>query len=190
MFNKVIVLGLIILVAGCASSGDSYITDYSNRSVAYGWLDVSDVDGNHMYDGAIKQFTPPTDKPYWTVATDEFEGGFLFYHYGLPNGAFKLDYVKMQSCLLFMCSNTYYTYDFGSQGSVATVKMNKPGVYYLGSYKLTEVDTGWFQPGKFNIAPANKGPTQKQMLEYLLKDSPSEDPVVAKRLNNSLGKLQ
>jgi len=185
MFKKVLVLGLALLMAGCASTGTP-ITDYTNRSIVYGWLDIDDVDGNHMYAGYIRQFSPPTKEPYYSTYIDEFEGGYLVYFYGLPNGAFKLDSVKMQSCLGFVCSNTVYTYNFGTQGNVASVKIKKPGTYYLGSYKLAEEDTGIFEQSKFSVTKAKKGPSKKAMLKHILENAPNDHPVVAKRIEQSM----
>jgi len=189
MFKKLLLLGLVLLATGCASTGEK-ITDYTDRSVVYGWLDVADVDGNHMYSGGLKQYAPPTDKPYWGVNIDKFEGGFLVYHYGMPKGSYKLDYVKMQSCLGFLCGNTIFTYDFGAQGDVATVKINKPGTYYLGSYKMAEEKTGWLEQSKFSVEPTKKGPSQKLMLEHILKNAPSGHPVIAERLNQKISQVK
>ncbi len=189
MYKKLILLVLAVVATGCTTYGHK-ITDYSDRSIVYGWLDVDGVDGNYMYAGGIKQYTPAIKNPYYFVNTDKFKDGFIFYYYGLPKGSFKLDYVKMQSCLGFICSNTFYTYDFGAQGSVATVKVKKPGTYYLGSYLLAEEKTGWLEAGKFSVAPTKKGPSQKEMLEYILKKAPSAHPIVAQRIDNSLRKVR
>jgi len=189
MKKNFFMLGLVILLTGCAFTGDK-IKDYSDRSVVYTWLDIDEVDGNHMYDGGVKQYKPITDEPYWGLSIDKFEGGFLLYHYGLPNGAYKLDHVRMQSCLGFICGNTYYSYDFGVQGDVGAVIINRPDTYYLGSYKLAEEDTGFFEQSKFNVEKIKDGPSQKQMLEHILKNAPTGHPVLEERITQSLSKVK
>lgn len=189
MFNKFILLGLVLVTGGCAFTGDK-ITDYTNRSIVYAWLDISDIDGNHMYGGHIKQYAPATDKPYYPLSGEKLKGGLLVNHNGLENGSFKLDNIKLQSCLGFICSNTSYIYDFGAQDLVATTIIKKPGVYYLGSFKLVEEKTGFFEQGKFSVIKAENGPSQKEMLELMLKDAPSEHPIIAERLQNSLNKIK
>jgi hypothetical protein len=185
MFKKFFLLGFIVLASGCASTGEK-ITDYTDRSLVYAWLDIDGVDGNHMYAAGVKQYKPATDKPYWGMDIDKFEGGFLLYHYGLPKGSYKLDYVKMQSCLGFVCGNTLYTYDFGAQGDVGTAKINKPGTYYHGSYKMDEEDTGFFEQSKFSVKRTKGGPSQKQMLEHIQKKAPSGHPELDERIAQSV----
>lgn len=185
MLKKLGLLVLLVLMSGCATTGHK-ITDHTDRSIVYGWLDIDDVDGNYMFAGFVRQYTPTIKNPYYTLRTDKFKGGYIYYFYGLPNGAFKLDSLKMQSCLGIFCGNTIYNYDFGTQGTVATVKIKKPGTYYMGSYKMAEVDTGMFEQSKFNVTPTKKGPSQKEMLQYILTKAPSKHPVVAERIRLSL----
>ena len=189
MIRKSLILMFILFATGCASTGEK-ITDYTDRSVVYAWVNVDDVDGNHMVGAGVKQYKPATDKPYWGLSIEKFEGGFLLYHYGLKKGSYKLDYVEMQSCLGFICGNTYYTYNFGAQGDIATAKIKKPGTYYLGSYKLAEEDSRWYEQGKFSVKKTKKGPTKKQMLEHILKDAPTGHPVLEERIKKSIRKAK
>jgi hypothetical protein len=185
MNKKFLMLWLVLLVAGCASGGGDRITDFSNRSTAYGWLDIDDVDGNKVYSNLIKQYTPPAKAPYYYTYADSFKGGYLFYLYGLPKGAFKLYSVSLKTCLGIACSNLINTYNFGTQGSIASVRIKKPGVYYLGSYKLIKKKTGFFKRDQFSVIKAKNGPSKKEMLKYLLKHVPG-DPIVTKRIRQTL----
>lgn len=189
MLKKLLLLGFVALMAGCASTGHK-ITDHTDRSTVYGWLDIDDVSGNHPYASFIRQYNPPIKDPYYGLNVDKFEGGLLYYFYGVPNGAFKLDEIRMQSCLGFICSNTIYGYSLGAQGDVATIKIKKPGTYYMGSYKMAEAKTGFFEPGKFTINPTKKGPSKKKMLEHILKNAPSGHPIVGQRIKAQLAKVK
>lgn len=186
-----ILLRLLLLVglaglSGCMSVGED-IKDYSDRSVVYGWIDIEEVDANRIHDVVFYQARPKTKEPYWHIAVEKFEGGWLFYHFGFPNGAYKLDNASGQSCLLFLCGNTIYNYTFGKQGDDISIVIDKPGTYYAGSYSFKDVDTGWFEQGKFEVSKAKHGPTQKQMLEFLSReDVPLEHAVVAERIKKAM----
>lgn len=187
MLIRAFILVSLLSLSGCMSFTDGEeIKDFTNRSTVYGWLNVDDVDGNHLYDVVIKQFKPASKEPYYHVSIEKLKGGFLIYSNALPAGSFKLDNISLQSCMLFLCGNTYYTYNFGSQGDVASTIINKPATYYIGSLKLKDENTGWFSPTKFSVTKATNGPTEKEMLEFILKDAPGEHPAISERINKKL----
>ena len=80
-----------------------------------------------------------------------------------------------------------YTYDLGKQGEEGTVVIKQPGVYFLGSYKLSDLKTGWFEPGKFEVKKV-EGPAQQAMLEKLLLEAPKNYPVVGERIQKALAR--
>lgn len=186
--KRILLTAVILLLSGCVGGGGEQVKDFTNRSTAYGWVNIDDVDGNHMYEAIVKQYRPKINAPYYFLAIKEFKDGFLFYTNALTNGAFKLDEVRAQSCF-GLCSNTYYTYNFGSQGSdIGTATIKQPGVYFLGNYDLVEEDTGFFEQGKFSIKQAANPPSQKEMLEVILADAPKDHPIVGQRIRKALGK--
>ena len=185
---RAFVLILLVSLSGCAVFQEK-ITDYDQRSTVYGWLDTKDLKPNHLYAINLYQHRPATDKPYYGMSFVKMDGGYLVYSHIPPNGAFKLDSLHGQNCLLFLCGNTTYSYNLGKQGDIGTVVIRKPGVYYLGSFKLSDVKTGWFEPGKFKVE-AVKGPTQQAMLERVLQEAPSEYPVVGLRIEKKLENLK
>ena len=176
---------LILSLTGCAFTGGEKITDFTDRSVGYGWLDIEDVDANQLHSVVVFQYVPRIDKPYYHAKVKEFKDGYLYYSFAFPNGSFGTYSASGQKCFVF-CSNTIYTYDFGKQGTdAAKISIKKPGVYSLGSYKLQEVKTGWFEQGKFNIVPAKNGPSDREMLEEILKDTEG-NPVMEQRIKAAL----
>lgn len=184
---RIFLLASLVVLSGCMSLGEE-IKDYTDRSLIYGWIDIEEVDANRIHDVVFYQARPKTKEPYWYTGVEKFEGGWLFYHFGFPKGAYKLDNASGQSCLLFLCSNTIYTYEFGKQGAdVGAIVIEKPGVYYAGSYSFKDVDTGWFEAAKFDVSKAKNPPSQKAMLEFLLtEDVPLEHAVVAERIKKAL----
>lgn len=179
-------LGLVIafVAGGCASGGR--VTDFTDRSVAYGWLDIGDVDANRLHSVVLYQLRPQTDTPYYNVKVVKFEGGYLYYAFSFPQGAIKLYEVSGQRCALILCTNSTFSYSFGRQGSMASASIDEPGVYYLGALKLEDVKTGLFEAGKFNVDYTEAGPSQRQMLEAMLEDARELDPLVSARIEAAL----
>lgn len=169
---------LVLITSGCVSRGE-VITDFSDRSAVYGWLDIKDVDANQLHNVVVYQYLPKTDLPYYNVKVVEFHNGYLYYSFAFPNGSFGLKSATGQQCYV-LCGKTVYNYDFGQQGDdVAKVRIAKPGVYNLGAYKLIEVDTGLFEQSKFEVRKADNAPTTYQMLEAMLPDAADKPEIEA-----------
>lgn len=181
-------LALAVLLGACATGTE--ITDFSDRSVGYGWLNIKEVDANTLHSVVIQQYRPQTAEPYYPSAVKEFKNGFLYYTIALPAGAHKTQSASGQRCLGFLCGNTIYRYSFGKQGSdVGSVVIKTPGVYHLGSYKLLDVKTGFFEPGKFDVVPATDAPSRREMLEEILREV-QDTPVMADRIRRELAQTR
>jgi hypothetical protein len=179
-----LLLSLFLLTA-CVTSGGQRITDFSDRSVLYGWLDIEDVDANTLHNVTIYQYLPKTDLPYFNVKVVEFENGFLFYSFAFQIGSFGLDSATGQQCF-GLCGTTVYNYDFGKQGdSLGRVRVTEPGIYNLGAFKLSEVKTGLFEQDQFDITPAPNAPDTHKMLEAMLVDT-ADKPVIEARIKAAL----
>lgn len=188
MLKRLTLVCLALLVSACATG--TRITELHDRSLAYGWLDITDVDANRLHAVNIYQFRPHTAEPYYPARVIKFKEGFLYYSMVLPNGSHKTESASGQRCLGFICNNTIYEYSFGKQGDeVGSVIIKSPGVYSLGSYKLTKVKTGFFEQGKFDVAPARDAPSKREQLEEILKNV-QDEPVVAERVRRELAKLK
>jgi hypothetical protein len=186
MFKRLALVLAIVLLAGCA--GMTEITDFSDRSVGYGWVDIKDAAPNSISSIYVQQYRPKTSEPYYSMAFEEYKGGILFWTTGLAIGSHKIDTVRGQRCLGFLCGNTIYTYNFGKQGDeVGAVVIKTPGAYHLGSYKLQDVKTGWFEEGKFEVLPAPNAPSRREMLEEILKQTKND--IMADRIRRELARL-
>jgi hypothetical protein len=170
---------MMIFLSACVTPGGERITDFSNRSVIYGWLDIKDVDANRLHNVTLYQYYPKTNLPYFNVKVVEFEEGYLYYAFSFEQGSYGLDSVAGQQCF-GLCGNTIYTYTFGRQGDeVGKVRINEPGVYNIGTFKLTEIDTGLFEQSKFDILPASNVPSEYSMLEAMLPDAKDKPQIDA-----------
>lgn len=160
-------LGVLIIVSfalgGCADKrmirGDK--DDIATASLVFGYVDMKDapVDLDWM---SLKQVVPKSDKPYWYAAIDE--GMFWGSHF--KPGAYQMTSFGGYS----RWRNANFSFELPMQYAESyRFKIdNKPGIYFLGSYKYKDVKTGFFQQGKFDFEAVNT-PTERELLERLLK---------------------
>ena len=186
--SSILLSAVVVFVAGCAIGPDR-VTDFTDRSVVFGWIDIGDVDANRLHQVQLYQLSPQTDTPYWNPKFVKLEGGYLYYAFSFPNGTFKLYKLSGQRCITVLCGKSTFSYSFGRQGDTAAVRVDSPGVYYVGGTKLEEVKTGFFEAGKFDVKYTDQGPTERQMLEAMLPDARDSDPLVAQRINARLQQL-
>lgn len=178
--------GMLAMLIALFLSGCTGISDFTERSTVYGWVDIRDVDANRLGQVAMYQHKPVTKKPQFYLASEKMEGGYIFYTHDLPKGAFKLESLSGLQCLLIFCGNTTFNYNLGRQGKVGATVIEKPGVYYLGSFKLSEVDNGWFGPSEFTVEEAKDAPNRQQMLERVLEGAPKKHPEIGERIRHEL----
>jgi predicted small secreted protein len=175
-------VALLGLLSGCAGSGGHGrdINDSSN-SLVFGYVDMDDAP-TKVSGAQIMQVAPPTDKPYW--GTDVRNG--LFYTYYLPPGSYKLATLHGSSFL-----KGDYQYSFPRQGGgETTLRIDKPGIYFLGSYKYKDVKTGFFEQGKFNIQRV-ASPSEAELLRRILEeDKELKGSVWEARIRQRLSKLK
>lgn len=188
MAKFLIALFTVVLMSGCMTGGER-VTDFSDRSIGYGWLDIKDIDANRLHSVVIYQLRPQTEDAYWNVKVVKFEDGYLFYSFAFPQGAFKTYSIAGQRCALVLCTNTNFEYHFGKQGDDAgAILVEQPGVYSFGVWKLEEVKTGFFEQGKFDVKYATKAPSKTAMLNELLKDAEGMDPILGQRIREEIAK--
>lgn len=150
------------LLGGCAGGGHGRDINDPSNSLVFGYVDMADAP-TKVSGAQVMQVAPPTDKPYW--GTDVRDG--LFYTYYLPPGSYKLATLHGSSFL-----RGDYRYSFPRQGGGNTaVRIDKPGIYFLGAYRYKTVKTGMFEQAKFDIERASS-PTEAELLQKLLDTDP------------------
>jgi len=169
----------VALVAGCASGPTRDINDPTN-SLVFGFIDMSDAPTGVQY-AWIQQVAPPTDAPYWSMGVREG----IFYSSYLPAGSYQLSAVGGSAFL-----RGEYRYSFGRQGNQTQLRINKPGIYYLGSFKYRTVKTGMFEGAKFAIEKV-KQPDEAELLRKLLeKEGELKDSAWAEKIRARLAQLK
>lgn len=161
-------VGMLLLAAamtlleGCAGGGHGRDINDPSNSLVFGYVDMADAP-TKVSGAQVMQVAPPTDKPYW--GTDVRDG--LFYTYYLPPGSYKLATLHGSSFL-----RGDYRYSFPRQGGGNTaVRIDKPGIYFLGAYRYKTVKTEMFEQAKFDIERA-PSPTEAELLQKLLDTDP------------------
>jgi len=186
---RMLMMAAALLLSACVTTSET-VNDYSARSTVYGWIDIDQASGTEVLYISLRQYRPATQYPYFSMAYDEQSGGYVFWNFGFPDGAFKLDTMRTQSCLgVLLCSNTINEYDFGGQGGgVGAIEIAQPGVYHLGNLSLHNEESNFFNPSTFSLREASGGPSKRQMLEFILSDSDflKEHPDVEGRIRAEL----
>jgi hypothetical protein len=129
-----------------------------NVSFVYGYLDMSDAPTGLDW-VELKQLDPPTEEPYYGTRLDDG----VFYLETLPPGSYMVS--------AFGAGATFFKratiYQLGRQGAPIRLVIKSPGIYYVGSWKITETDTGFFEPDQFDIHRIGT-PTEREVLERVL----------------------
>ncbi|MEW6332281.1 MAG: hypothetical protein AB1560_12560 [Pseudomonadota bacterium] len=176
-----LVLALTLgLLAGCASGGPSRDINDPTNSLVFGYIDMDDAPTKVSY-AWIEQVAPPSDSPYWGLGVTKG----VFYNSYLPPGSYQLS--KLGGSGFFAGQHEY---SFPKQGNRTALRISKPGIYFLGSYKYKKVKTGFFQQGKFAIEKIAK-PTEAEVLKRILdEDDEVRDSAWGKKIRARLAQLK
>lgn len=172
-----LVIGVVtlVLVASCASDGHERDLNDPTNSLVFGYIDMDEAPTSISY-ASLMQVAPPTKTPYWGLAVRKG----LFYTSYLPPGSYQMSKFGGSG---FLAGE--HVYNFPRQANQTALRIEKPGIYFLGSYKYKDVKTGMFEQGKFSIDPVNK-PTEAELLRRILdegsgiKDSAWRDKILAR----------
>jgi hypothetical protein len=180
-FCTLVAVIMLAALAGCGGGGHGRNINDPSNSLVFGYVDMSDAP-TKVSGVQIMQVAPQTDKPYW--GTDVREG--MFYTYYLPPGSYRLATLHGSSFL-----RGEYQYNFPRQGGGdTTVRIDKPGIYFLGAYKYKDVKTGLFQQGKFDIERVNT-PTEAELLQRMLDRDPQlKASVWADKISQRIARLK
>jgi hypothetical protein len=169
----------LALVAACSSGGHGRSVDDPSNSLVFGYIDMGDAP-TKVSGASIMQVAPPTDKPYWGM--DVRDG--LLYTYYLPPGSYQLASISGSS---FWRGN--HRYSFPRQGNEQAVRITKPGIYFLGSYRYVGVKTGFFEGGKFDIERVDT-PTEAELLRRILEDKEIKGSAWEAKIRQRLSQLK
>lgn len=156
-----------LLAAGCASKGDPIDPKDETLSMVYGYFDMKDAPSDLRW-VSIKKYG---DKPLFYGAGAK-EG--LFWHVGVASGSYQVETFGGQGGIPMLTSRPY-RYNFGTRGRNDTAtRIQKPGLYYMGTYKYVEHRGGFMEADKFEMKPS-KTPSERELLQRLVKEMESDD---------------
>lgn len=147
------------LLTGCASDGPKRDINDPTNSLVIGYIDMDDAPTSAQ-SVTVMQVAPPTEAPYWKYWVTKG----MFYHAYIPPGSYQLNSVYGTG---FFAGNNQY--NFPRQGNATNLRITKPGIHFLGSFKYKKVKTGIFEQGKFEIEKVNK-PTEADLLKRILEE--------------------
>lgn len=176
-----LILGIITLglLAGCGSSGPVRDINDPTNSLVFGYVDMDEAPTS--VDAAwMQQVAPPTETPYWSMSVKKG----LFYHTRLPTGSYQLS--SFYGSGFFAGENRY---NFPRQGNETALRITKPGIYFLGSYKYRKVKTGIFEQDKFAIEKIGK-PSEADLLKRILEDDEVKDSAWGNKIRARLAQLK
>lgn len=189
-FVRIAILVLLAVTqASCTvvwgNSGGDRIETFSDRSVVFTWVDMSQAHTNVRY-GVIERLKPVTEDRYYAMGVHPYEGGYILYHIGLPNGAFKFRTFTGNACLLgnFLLCSVDTVYRIPKQGGLGGVKVDEPGIYYLGGFQYQVAGSNGFfrRSNKFNLVEAEQAPDPAAMLMALHRKLAARFPEPMKKI--------
>ena len=182
----ILVLLIAITLSGCVSS--KRVTDLSDRSVGYAFINLDRAVGNRLVGGSfVNDAIPNGSGNVFPFGVQRLGNGFLVYQFALRPGQNRLRYVRTMNCA-GLCTQRVNAYDFGDEPDGAgAATVTGRGVYDLGSYALASKSNpllravgldGVLGRASFDILPI-QGPSRQQVLQLLLDVAPeAQKPLI------------
>lgn len=135
----------------------------AKSSLVFGFVDMADADTGMKW-ATLREVGPKRGKE---PDSDMRVREGIFYLENVNNGSYVIAQFGGRKFGFFcagslMCSRPY-NYDPGTSLRVA---IKEPGIYFLGSYKWKDVDTGIFEVDKFDLEPLDQ-PTAEALAKKL-----------------------
>jgi hypothetical protein len=159
-----------VLLGGCASVPKINPKD-ETVSLVFGYIDMKDAPSGLGW-VSIKQYS--SDPQYYTVGVKDG----LFYHIGVVPGSYQVETFGGSGGIPILAPKQYQ-YNFGTRGRNDTaIRIDRPGVYFMGAYKYIEHPGGLFKADKFEMQPI-KSPSEKELLQKLINFLESDSEMSA-----------
>jgi len=156
--------GMLLAAAalgGCAVTADNVDPNDGRLSVVVGFVDMDQAPSSLQW-VSIKAYGPGTDHFFKT----RVEKG-VFFHVGVDPGSYQIDKFGGQGGIPLLSSRPF-EYNWGTRGRNATaIRIQQPGVYYLGAYQYVPEKTGIFEPGRFSMRELGR-PGEREVLQRAL----------------------
>jgi hypothetical protein len=153
-------LAAMVLVAGCATTEPVDPKDTS-ASLVFGYFDAKDAPSSIDW-VSIKQYGGSAG--YYNVGIKDG----LFWHVGVEPGSYQVEkFGGVKRVLIF---GNEVEYNYGTRGRNETaIRINTPGVYFMGAHRYVPHAGGFFAADKFEMQAA-KSPTERELLVRLIAE--------------------
>ena len=169
----------LLTACGSSSIGPGRDINDPTNSLVFAYVDMSEAPTK--IDGA--SLKPQGEEGYWHMNVAE-DGQLLSQPY-LPPGSYQLSQLEGSG---FFAGNNVYRFPAYGRNETA-VRIQKPGIYFLGSYRYAKVKTGFFEGGKFAIERTNK-PSELELLQRLEKEDWVKGTQWEARIRNRMAELR
>lgn len=159
------ILGFLLLLASalslsaCVATGPTRDINDPANSLIFGYIDMDDAPTDLEY-AHVKQVFPSTEYPYWQLGVED---GVLYSGLLAPGG-YQMSNFGGSS---FLGGPVEYSFPNYGRNQTA-VRIDSPGIYFIGAFKYEEVDTGFLEADKFSMAPISS-PGERELLERIAK---------------------
>jgi hypothetical protein len=164
------------LLAGCGSSGPKRSLDDPDNSLIFGYVDMSEAPSKAEF-FELRRVAPGSGSANIEVTKGLFSSALI------PSGSYQFaNFTK------FGFSTRVYT--FPMQNNPYSLRIDKPGIYFLGSLKYKKINTGIFEKGKFSFEVSNT-PSEATLLQRLLdEDSDLRNSTWGNKIRARLAELK
>ncbi len=152
---------------GCGTTRESVDPGAGNLSVVAGFIEMRDAPTKLGW-VSIKAYGPGTDHHYLTRVVDG-----VFFHIGVDPGSYQIDRFGGQSGIACF-GGSAHEYEWGVKGRNPTpLRIERPGVHFMGSYGYVRQRTGLLEAGKFRMESIPT-PTKQEVLQRVLRTVESD----------------
>ncbi len=156
-FPLISLLLITLFLSGCAGFGDGRSIDDPTSSLVFGFIDMEDAPTDISY-AKLQQVAPRGEAGFWGMSADD---GIVYNQY-LPMGTFQMERFGGSS---FLWGEHVYTFPTYGRNETA-LKIEQPGIYFVGAYAYRDEETGFFEPGQFSIETLDD-PTEISILKQI-----------------------
>lgn len=176
---SLVLLALMLASCGSNSIGPERDINDPTSSLVFAYVDMSEAP-TKINGASLK---PQGEEGYWhmNVAKD----GQLLTQQHLPPGAYQITTLEGSG---FLAGDNVYRFPTYGRNETA-VRIQKPGIYFMGAYRYVKVKTGMFEGGKFAIERV-KSPSELELLQRVQKESWVKGTQWEARIRNRIAELQ
>lgn len=185
MHIRLLRLCLLVFAAflGACSSGnigpERDANDPSN-SLVFAYVDMDEAP-TKVQGASLK---PQGQEGYWQMGViDHGDGQILIQSY-LPPGSYQ--FASLRGSGFFAGNNVYQFPTYGRNETA--VRIQKPGIYFMGSYRYRKVKTGFFEGSKFAFERVST-PAELELLQRLQGEDWVKGTQWEARLRNRIAEL-